>query len=98
MKAKKLELKKEVIASLSKDTMARVVGGDVLGPTHAPSKCICLISEDSPCHTLGYDCLKVTEFPCEITDTCGTSQDCTISKHTDFPCKLSDACEPTELC
>lgn len=37
MKAKKLELKKEVIASLNRSMMAEVRGGDPLGPTNAPS-------------------------------------------------------------
>lgn len=48
MKAKKLELKKEVIASLNRSMMAEVMGGEPLGPTNSPSKCICMISENLP--------------------------------------------------
>ena len=72
MKAKKLELKKEVIASLNRSMMAEVMGGEPLGPTNSPSKCICMISEKSPCHTLGFDCSKVTDYPCKLSDACDT--------------------------
>ena len=92
MKAKKLELKKEVIASLNRSMMAEVRGGDPLGPTNAPSKCICMISEKSHCHTLGFDCSKVTDYPCKLSDACDTLQECTLIKTTEFPCKFTDAC------
>lgn len=97
MKKKKLELKKEVIVSLNKNMMAGVLGGDVLGPTYAPSYCVCLISEKSPCQTEGFNCIKFTDFPCKLSDACDTVNECTPVKTTVFPCKSID-CVISEFC
>lgn len=89
MKSKKLELKKEVIASLTNDAMANVWGGDLVGNTNG---CIAP-SQGGGCGS--GNCIPYTQDPnkCPLTEfnTC----DCVVKVEETKYCLTVKTCMMT---
>ncbi|WP_419546085.1 class I lanthipeptide [Odoribacter laneus] len=100
MKSKKLELKKEVIASLTNDAMANVLGGDFLTGRNTIGACAPVThngagccsgyckpySQEMTCETCGDNCFNKDTLYCKTVEKV-----CQIIARTDIDCKIEIA-------
>ena len=92
MKTKKLELKKEVIAALNNDAMARVLGGDLAKDT----KRACDVgTQGAGCDT--GSCVAYSKDPAMCPRTEWDTCDCAIRK-TEYCLVKTENCLDSDLC